>query len=197
LFEFYLTGLLPFLLFSHVSTEVMTGFAANAPVLHIPLVKRIDIILARALLALATELLVGILVLAVLGLIGWQALPADLLTAAAAILALWLMATGIGALNMVLVELLPAWETFFAALVRLLYFASGIYYSPIAMPGRIRAVLAYNPVLQAVEWFRSGFYAGYQPHWLDRATVLLWAAAALLAGLAAERALRRHIMVAA
>jgi capsular polysaccharide transport system permease protein len=197
LFEFYLTGLLPFLMFSHVSNEVMTGFAANAPVLQIPLVKRIDVIAARALLSLATEVLVGVLVFAAAALIGWQGMPANLAVSLVAILALWLMAAGIGALNLVLVELIPAWETFFAALVRMLYFASGIYYSPIAMPGPIRAVLAYNPVLQAIEWFRSGFYAFYEPHWLDRQYVVLWALGALLTGLAAERALRHRMMVAA
>ncbi len=65
------------------------------------------------------------------------------------------------------------------------------------MPGPIRAVLAYNPVLQAIEWFRSGFYAFYEPHWLDRQYVVLWALGALLTGLAAERALRHRMMVAA
>ena len=196
LFEFYLTGLLPFLMFSHVSNEVMTGFAANAPVLQIPLVKRADVIAARAVLSLATEILVGVLVFSVAGLIGWQGMPANLLRAATAILFLWLMASGVGALNMVLVEFIPAWDTFFASLVRMLYFASGIYYSPIAMPGPIRAALAYNPVLQAIEWFRSGFYAMYEPHWLDRRYVVVWAVGTLLFGLMAERALRHRMIVA-
>jgi capsular polysaccharide transport system permease protein len=197
LFLFYLTGLLPFLMFGHVISEVTGAFAANAPVLQIPLVKRIDVILARSLLSLANEIVVGIVVFGVAGLIGWQGMPADLLTVMTAICMLWLVAVGIGALNIVLVEFMPGWDTFFNALIRVLYFASGIYYSPIAMPSAIRAVLVYNPVLQANEWFRSGFYAGYQPHWLDRGYVVMWALGALLVGLAAERAARRFIAVLA
>ena len=197
LFLFYLTGLLPFLMFGHVISEVSGGFAANAPVLQIPLVKRIDVILARALLCLANEIAVGIVVFGGAALIGWQGMPADLLTVMSAVFMLWLMAIGIGALNIVLIEFMPGWETFFNALVRVLYFASGIYYSPIAMPSAIRAVLVWNPVLQANEWFRSGFYVGYQPHWLDRGYVAMWAIGALLIGLAAERAARRHVSVIA
>ena len=49
-----------------------------------------------------------------------------------------LLALGIGAFNMVIIEMYPAYETFYNSLIRLLYFSSGIYYTPISMPEWVR-----------------------------------------------------------
>lgn len=197
LFLFYLTGLLPFLLFGHVASDLAPALAANAAVLQVPIIKRIDVIVARSLLLLATEIVVGALALAGAALLGAQGMPADPLSAAQAVCLTWLLATGVGTANLVLSELLRSWDVLFAAVNRLLYFASGIYYSPVVMPDEVRRVLAWNPVLHCVEWFRAGFYRQYEPHWLDRVYLLTWAAGALLLGLAAERALRRRMPVLA
>lgn len=197
LFLFYLTGLLPFLLFSHVATELLPALAASATVLQLPLVTRVDALLARSLLLLATELLVGAAALGGAALLDAQGMPDDLLAAAAAVAVTWLLGTGVGVVNLVLAEFARSWDVLFAALVRLLYFASGIYYSPFMMPEEVRDALAWNPVLHCVEWFRAGFYRGYDPYWLDKEYALGWAAGALLVGLAAERALRRRVPVSA
>ncbi len=61
------------------------------------------------------------------------------------------------------------------------------------MPGWVRQILVWNPVLQAIDWFRSACFAGYQPHWLDRTYLAAVAIVTLLAGFALERAMRRRI----
>ena len=88
-------------------------------------------------------------------------------------------------------------ETVYAAAVRLLYFASGIYYAPFAMPDWLREWLVLNPVLQAIEWFRSGFYPHYEPHWLDVDYLLAWVVGSVGLGFALERATRARMMVTA
>ena len=113
----------------------------------------------------------------------------------AAILLLWLLAVGVGAFNLVVVEMFPSYETVYAAFLRLLYVASGIYYSPIARPDWIREALAWNPILQGIEFFRSGFFPQYQPHWLDPAYLLVWVVAAIGLGFGLERALRARMVV--
>ena len=195
LFLFYLTGLLPYLMFSHVSNEVTGSLAANGAVLQLPIVRRTDVMVARATLHLSTETVVGIIVFGTAALLGERGMPADPLGALAAILSLWGLAVGVGAVNMLVTEMFPSWDTFYQAIVRVMYFASGIYYSPVAMPGEIRDILAWNPVLQGIEWFRSGFFGSYEPHWLDRGYLLECAFGALLVGFAGERALRRRIRV--
>jgi ABC-type polysaccharide/polyol phosphate export permease/Flp pilus assembly protein TadD len=195
LFLFYITGLVPFLMFSHVSHDVMSAAEANNAMLQLPVVKRTDIMAAHAIRQLATELCVGIIIFSVSGLLGQRGLPADPLTAMAAILSLWLLAVGVGAVNLVVVETFPSYETVYAAFVRLLYVASGIYYSPIAMPDWIREALAWNPMLQSIEFFRSGFFPQYEPHWLDVTYLLTWVVASVGIGFGLERALRARMVV--
>ena len=61
------------------------------------------------------------------------------------------------------------------------------------MPDWIRGILAWNPVLHAVDWFRSSFFVEYQPYWLDRTFLITVAVVTLLAGLTLERCLRRSL----
>lgn len=195
LFLFYITGLLPFLMFAHVSQELMGTSGSSTMLFMLPVVRRTDAMAAQALRQLGTELCVELLIFGAAGLGGLQAMPADLLTCMTALLALWLLAVGVGSINMVVVGLFPSYATFYEAVIRLLYFGSGIYYSPIAMPDWVRAYLAWNPVLQAIEYFRSGFFAQYQPHWLDMNYLALWVLASVGIGLAMERALRGRMEV--
>jgi hypothetical protein len=48
-------------------------------------------------------------------------------------------------------------------------------------------------VLHGVDWFRSSFFAEYEPFWLDRVYLAIAAGLALLAGLALERLMRRQL----
>jgi ABC-type polysaccharide/polyol phosphate export permease/Flp pilus assembly protein TadD len=195
LFLFYITGLVPFLMFSHVSHDVMSAAEANNAMLQLPIVKRTDIMVAHALRQFATELCVGVIIFSIAGLLGQRGLPADPLTAFAAVTLLWLLAVGVGAFNLVVVELFPSYETLYASVIRLLYVASGIYFSPIAMPDWIRDALAWNPILQGIELFRSGFFPQYEPHWLDVNYLLLWIVASIGIGFALERSLRARTVV--
>jgi len=61
------------------------------------------------------------------------------------------------------------------------------------MPDWARDILAWNPLLHAIDWVRAGFFDTYQPHWLDRSYLMIAAILALLAGLSLERGLRRRL----
>ncbi|HQT77114.1 MAG: hypothetical protein B7Z80_05105 [Rhodospirillales bacterium 20-64-7] len=197
LFLYYITGLVPFLMFSHVSHDMMGVAEGGNAMLQVPIVRRTDVIVAHAIRQLATELVVGIIIFSTAGVLGFQGLPADPVAAAAGVLLLWLLAIGVGVVNVVLSGLFPSYDTFYAALIRLLYFASGIYYSPITMPDMVRRWLLWNPVLQGIDLFRSGFFSQYEPHWLDVEYLLAWVVASIGIGFAAERALRFHLAVRA
>lgn len=62
------------------------------------------------------------------------------------------------------------------------------------MPDWARDILSWNPLLHAIDWFRAGFFASYEPHWLDRRYLVLSAVLAALIGLALERGLRRRLL---
>jgi capsular polysaccharide transport system permease protein len=93
----------------------------------------------------------------------------------------------------VLQALFRSWDKLWNNATRLLYFFSGIFYVPGMMPDWARDILAWNPLLHAIDWFRAGFFASYQPHWLDVRYLVVAAILALLTGLTFERGLRRRL----
>ena len=192
-FVFYYTGLIPYHVFVHASTSMMHGVTSNGSLLQLPPVKPFDVILARGLLEFATDLTVAVLLLAGFFAIGIPAVPDDLWGVATALIVTGLLGCGVGFINAVLQTLFRSWDKLWNNTTRLLYFFSGIFYVPGMMPDWARDVLAWNPLLHAIDWFRAGFFMTYQPHWLDRGYLVLAAILAVLAGLALERGLRRRL----
>lgn len=192
-FIFYYTGIIPYHLFVHTSTSMTYAITSNGSLLQLPLVGTFDVLIARGLLELITDTLVAVILLAGFGAMGLGALPQDITGVSAALVVVWLLGCGFGFLNAVVNAFTKSWDKIWAQLTRLLYFCSGIFYVPGMMPDWIRDVLAWNPVLHGVDWFRSSFFQGYEPHWLDRCYLSAVAVAALLAGLGLERGLRRRL----
>jgi capsular polysaccharide transport system permease protein len=192
-FIFYYTGIIPYHIFVHTSSSMTYAVSANSPLLQLPLVGTFDVILARGLLEFATDIAVAAILLAGFAAIGLPALPHDLGGAAVAAAAVWLFACGCGFVNAVINGFCKSWDKIWAQLTRFLYFGSGIFYVPGMMPGWVRDRLAWNPVLQGVDWFRSSFFADYAPHWLDRFYLVAAGGLALGVGLALECALRRRL----
>jgi capsular polysaccharide transport system permease protein len=167
-FIFYYTGIIPYHLFIHTSTSMTYAISSNGSLLQLPLVSTFDVLMARGLLELFTDTLVAVILLAGFGAVGLGVLPQDFSGVSASILMVWAFGCGCGFINAVVNAFSKSWDKIWAQLTRLLYFCSGIFYVPGMMPDWIRDILAWNPVLHAVDWFRSSFFQEYDPHWLDR-----------------------------
>ena len=192
-FIFYYTGIIPYHIFVHTSSSMTYAVTANGSLLQLPVVGTFDVILARGLLELVTDILVAVILLAGFGAVGLGNLPHDFAGVSGAIATVWLLGCGFGFVNAVVNAFFKSWDKIWTQLTRVLYFCSGIFYVPGMMPDWIRDTLAWNPVLQAVDWFRAGFFADYAPHWLDRSYLAALAGLILLVGLALERGLRRQL----
>jgi len=192
-FIFYFTGLVPYLLFVHTSSAMSHAVTSNGALLQLPLVTTFDVIAARGLLEIITDVIVAVILLAGFGFIGLQAAPDDLWMQSIALLATAMFGCGVGFINAVVTVRYRSWDKIWPQVTRLLYFFSGIFYVPGMMPDWARDALVWNPLLHAVDWFRAGFYAAYQPHWLDRSYLVILAILLLLFGLALERGMRRRL----
>lgn len=195
-FVFYYTGLIPYHVFVHSSTGMSHALINNAPLLQLPPVSSFDVIAARGLLEVMTDVVVAVTLLAGFLVIGLRAMPDDLWEPALAVLTIAAFGCGVGFVNAVATVFWRSWEKTYAQATRLLYFVSGIFYVPGMMPDRVRDILVWNPLLHAIDWFRSGFFEVYRPHWLDRPYVAVVAIVSLLVGLALHRLLRRRLSAA-
>jgi len=192
-FIFYYTGIIPYHLFVHTSSSMTYAITSNGPLLQLPPVSTFDVIVARGLVEVVTDVVVAIILLAGFFAVGRGLLPHDLPALSASVVAVALLGCGIGFINAVINAFFKSWDKIWVQLTRALYFCSGIFYVPGMMPDWIRDILAWNPVLHAVDWFRSSFFPEYEPHWLDRSYLAIVAAVSVAAGLCLERGLRRHL----
>jgi ABC-type polysaccharide/polyol phosphate export permease len=85
-----------------------------------------------------------------------------------------------------------AWQS----IQRVLYIASGVFFLPQSMPVWVRDLMAWNPLLHSIEWFRTGFFPQYAPPWLDRLYLLGAAFACIVLGGMLQRSLLRRMVPA-
>lgn len=194
LFLFMGTGMVPYFTFVHVSSRAMGAIRSTSLARNLPLVKPLDLLLARALLEILQLAIVAVALFAFIAIVlgVHDARPIEPLTAISAFCATAVLAIGVGILNGVIGSLFRLWAVIYGVFARSLLFLSAIFYVPDFMPKVIRDWLVWNPVLHGVEWFRTGFYMGYPTLTLDKGYLLSCGLGSVFLGLILERALRRR-----
>lgn len=190
---FLATGFLTFLGFRNVMNRTGGGYGSNEALLSFPIVRVMDVFVGRALLELATWLLVTFLVFGGLILSGVAPLPHAVLKMLQAIVALFGMAFGAGLFIGIVAEFWPSLRSLLSLPLRLLYFTSAVFYLPDRLPPAIRDILVWNPVLHAITLFREGYYRGYESHLLDVGYLYSWAIGCVLCGLVVEKIARKPL----
>ena len=102
----------------------------NAPLRQLPPVSSFDVIVARGLLEVMTDVIVAVALLGGFLAIGLRAMPDDLWEPTLAILAIAAFGCGIGFINAVVTVFWQSWEKTYAQLTRLPHFVSGTFYMP-------------------------------------------------------------------
>jgi capsular polysaccharide transport system permease protein len=192
---FYMTGVLAFLFFAHMTERAMDLPAANRSLLLVPAVGIFDILAAKSVLSAVTDLVVAAITFALLIALGVGAMPADPAQMVACYLVLFLLAFGIACVNLVISSFSSAWDKLWPSFLRVQYFTCGVFYHPLDMPEDIRSVILLNPMLHVTEWMRQGYFHGYESPFLDLPYLFQWMIGSLLLGslffAAAARQLRR------
>jgi capsular polysaccharide transport system permease protein len=192
---FLATGLATYLGFANVLKRTHGGLGSNEALLAYPIVGVMDVFLGRALLDLATWVTVTFIIIGGLVLSGLDPLPHSVLKMGAAIFLLFGLGFGVGVLIGIAAQFVPEIERLLTVPMRLLYFLSGCFFLPDAMPPAMREVLQWNPVLHGVTLFRTGYYgSNYTSHMLDVKYLVLWSAGAVLAAFLVERLSRRSLL---
>lgn len=159
---FYATGLLPFVIYVQIYNKLMVSIWFSKPLLQYPIVSFIDAMLSRYILALITQMLVFIAVIAG---IMWFDAPRVSLNFSWMALSLSMtavFAAGVGVLNCLLISVAPVWQRIWNVLHRPMFIISGIFFLLETVPEPYRSILWFNPVIHIIAIMRRAVYPGYE-----------------------------------
>jgi capsular polysaccharide transport system permease protein len=181
-------GMLGFFSFRRTGTQVRNAISANRSLFTYRQVKPIDAALVRGGLEGFLMVLITLVLLASMGLLGHDILPADPLAVTIAFGALWLLGLGFGLIASVAGHLVPEIDRMLSFVMMPLYLVSGVIFPISSVPLPFREWLMLNPVAHGLEAVRLGFAPYYHavPE-LSVSYLYACALACLFLGLALQR----------
>lgn len=190
---FLATGMATYLGFRNVMNRTRQGYGSGESLLGFPIVKVPDVFVARALLELATWILVTFLLLGGLIFLDYGPMPRDILVMLSAIMQLFAIGFGTGTLVGVISQFVPAVGSILKFPLRMLYFLSGVFFLPENMVPAFRDVIAWNPVMHGITLFRVGYFRFYDSNILDREYLAYWAIGSMLVGFLTTRVAQKPL----
>jgi capsular polysaccharide transport system permease protein len=184
---FILTGILPWLLYSNIVSQVMNGVESNKALLGYPQVMPMDITLSRVILESSTLLLVMLFFLGIAYYLGLSIEIDSFLQILSATGLIILLAIGIGLINAAIIPYYPSYKSIFSAISRPLYFISGVFFTADFLSPELFELLDFNPLLHLIEWFRTGFFPSFNSHLYDPEYAIYVCLGIFTLGLIAER----------
>jgi capsular polysaccharide transport system permease protein len=192
---FIATGILPYILCFYPARMIMLCIVQNHPLLAFPIVKPLDVMLARATLEVVLAFTVTIIYLLILLMGDVEIIPLDSVEATTAILSTIFLGVAIGMLSALLYKLARGWLAIQIGIMILLFASCGAFFVPTALSEEIRNILWYNPLLHSVEWLRLAYYEGYGEEMLSRQYLISVAVVLFFISLLGEKAIRGRIMM--
>ena len=177
MFLFLGTGVVGLFLFQNIAQDLPRFVGRQKSFLRSPLVQQVDLLLAGFLVEATVMTLVACLVWGGIILFGLGFAPADPLGVILSSATLALLGLGFGALNTMLLVIVPIYDKFLSVLFRVLFFTSGVIIPFDAMPVAVQHYVIWNPALQGVEQLRSAWSYTFESGTTSNGYVLFWAAA--------------------
>jgi capsular polysaccharide transport system permease protein len=180
---FYASGYLPFQMYHDIGNKMAQSLRFSRPLLAYPAVTFVDALIAR--LILNTMLHVFVFTVLVGGIAIVQRIPLvlDVSVVLQAMGLAALLGAGVGTMNCFLIMRFPVWERAWSILTRPLFLMSGIFYTYELMPGVVRDILSWNPVLHVVGLMRRGIYGVYPADYVSESYVITLSLLLLMLGL--------------
>ena len=180
---YYVTGVLPFHLYTSISRQVAGSMRFSRNLLGLPSVTVIDLILARFSLSALTNICILIAMLFILNSYYELHLRPDMGAVLSGLGMAMALGLGIGTLNSVLFPASAIYESLWGLLNRPLLLFSGVMFHIEDLPEPLFAVLKWNPAAHIVAEMRHAFYPTYEVPWVSPPYVFLIAAVSFCLGL--------------
>lgn len=192
---FILTGVTPFLLFRNTMQQGLNAIDANRALLTFPQVKTFDLIVARALLEVATMIVVSVILLLAVAAMDMPVKIENPLLVIAALLLLALTGFGLGMTFASLTPLFPSINQIVQAVLgRPLFFTSGLFFTAEVIPQYGRDILLINPLLHMIEMLRSAFFYEFQSDYASPSYAVATTLVCVCTGLVMHRALHDKVL---
>lgn len=191
---FYSTGMLLFLTFTDIHNKVAQSLHYSRQLLAYPTVTFLDAIIARFVLNLMTQLMVGYVILMGCMLLFETRVTPDLTIIVEAFALTALLALGIGVLNCYLFTRFDVMQKVWSILMRPMFIISGVFYLFESLPETYSDFLWYNPLVHVIGLMRRGFYGTYDATYVSPAYVTGLSLVCLTAGLVLLRRNHRDLL---
>ena len=187
-------SILPFVIYTYLSRQIVVALAENRPLLYFNRVKIFDILLARGILEATGSVVVFFILVCIMAVYSTDFSPRDWPGIVFAVAATIYFSFSFGVPNALIARVLPVWYVFFNLTIPFLWLSSGIIFFPAAIPDPYDRWLALNPLLQCVEWICYAYYEDYPDKLLNIPYLITFATVCLAVGLIAERLARRVLL---
>ncbi|MDO4839576.1 MAG: ABC transporter permease [Desulfovibrionaceae bacterium] len=178
---------------SQVLSKCMAAVDGNRALLTFPQVTPLDIMLARCLVVTATQVVSMAILLGCGVIFGYDLILSNIGMIIVCVLLVALLGLGLGAMLGSLAVYLPALQQIVPMFMRILFFASGIFYSVSTFSHRVGDFLMLNPIMQLIELMRMSMANGYISIYADFGYVVQVTLGCLFLGLLLERYVRRKV----
>lgn len=154
---FLLMGFIPWYIFSSGIRMVMEAVRTNKALLTFPQVSPLDLYCSSGLVTWVTEVISLGIFLGILTLAGYKFQLYDPLSLFCSLVGLGFFTLGLGIILSCLTLYLPVIEKIVPMCLRILFFISGIFFSPTQLSGRFSDILFWNPLVSFIEIARGAY----------------------------------------
>lgn len=190
---FLIIGFCFWKIFSGIVQKSLAAVSGNRALLTFPQVTPLDLLLARTLILLATEIIVGGLLLGLSLLMGYPIGPVNWGGLMIAMVYIGGLSFSMGAFLTNMRLFIPPLDKVIPMVMRILFFCSGVFFSVDRMPYMARDILKWNPVLQLIELGRNSLAQSYVVYSVDMQYLTGWIILFSFFGLLLERYGRKYL----
>ncbi len=190
---FLILGFMIWQIFSQTINKTLTVVKNNKNFLTFPQVTPLDIIIARTAVIIATEVLCAIILLSAFKLLGFKNtfIISNILLIFSSIFGAAFFGIGCGCICLVISRYIPAIIRIIPIFLRLLFFASGVFFSVSSFSHRFGEWLLYNPIMQFIEMSRYASSYSY-PQYFNLEYLGMLVLPVFTLGILFERYMRKY-----
>jgi capsular polysaccharide transport system permease protein len=189
---FLLMGFIPWYIFASGLRMTMEAVRTNLALLTFPQITPLDLCLSSWIVVAATEVIVLGLYMLGISMAGYHYQLQNPIALFCALAGCALMGFSLGLVLCAIALYLPATQRIVPMILRILFFISGIFFSPTQMGGHFGSFLYWNPLLNFIELARGSFVTWSVSESIKTTYIALFIFISLGVGLLLERFVRKR-----